>query len=116
MIQALDFGEDIADLRPGKDDGQFELGIGADQLQFVRPLALKSFLPEELESADELSGRLASDLLDRLEVDAVLAHLLEGDQLGRAVVVLAELADTGVVGLFGAWADGQELKVIGEGF
>jgi hypothetical protein len=52
---------------------------------------------------------LASDLLDRLEVDAVLAHLLEGDQLGRAVVVLAELADTGVVGLFGAWADGQEL-------
>ena len=109
VIQALDFGEDIADLRPGKDDGQFELGIGADQLQFVRPRALKSFLPEELESADELSGRLASDLLDGLEVDAVLAHLLEGDQLGRAVVVLAELADTGVVGLFGARADGQEL-------
>jgi len=49
-------------------------------------------------------------------MNAVLADLFEGDQLGRTVVVLAELADTGVVGLFGAGADGQEFEVIGEGF
>jgi hypothetical protein len=59
---------------------------------------------------------LTSDLFDGLEVDAVLADFFEGDQLGRTVVVLAELADTGEVGLFGARADGQELQVIGEGF
>ena len=45
-----------------------------------------------------------------------LANLLEGNQLGRTVVMLAELADTGEVGLFGAGADGQELQIIAEGF
>ncbi len=60
---------------------------------------------------------MASHLLDRLKVDAVLADLLEGDQVGRApLVVFAELADTGEVGLFGAWADGQEFQIISEGF
>jgi hypothetical protein len=49
-------------------------------------------------------------------VDTVLADLLNGDPFGSAVVILAELADTGVIGLFGAGADGQELEVIGEGF
>ena len=64
-----------------------------------------------------MGGRLASDLLDRLEMEAVLADLLQGDQVGRApLVVLAELADTGEVGRFGAWADGQELPIIGKGF
>jgi hypothetical protein len=68
----------------------------------VRPIPVllatgaEGLLPKELESTDELGGRWASDLLDRLEVDAVLADLLEGDQVGRApLVVLAELADTG---------------------
>ena len=49
-------------------------------------------------------------------MDAVLAELLGGDQVGGLVEVLAELADTGLVGLFGAGADGQELQIIGEGF
>jgi hypothetical protein len=49
-----------------------------------------------------------------LEVDAVLANLLGTDQLGGFIVELTELADTGVVSLFGARADGQELQVIGE--
>ena len=30
MIKALDFGENIADLRSGENDRQFELGISAD--------------------------------------------------------------------------------------
>ena len=51
-----------------------------------------------------------------LEMDAVLAELLGGDQVGGFAVELAELAEAGVVGLFGAGADGQELQVIGEGF
>jgi hypothetical protein len=49
-------------------------------------------------------------------MDAVLADLFEGNQLGRAVVMLAELTDTGVVSLFGARANGQELQIITEGF
>jgi len=116
MIKALDLGKDAADLGRRKHHRQFEFGIGPDQLQFVWPRAFQRLFPEELEGADELGGRLASDLFDRLEVDAVLTHLLKGDQLGRALVVLAELADTGIVGLFGARADRQELEVIGEGF
>ena len=82
----------------------------------MRPLAFERLFPEELESTDELGSRLTGDLLNRLEVDAVLADLLEGDQLGRTVIVLAELTNTSEVGLFGAWADGQKLQVIGEGF
>ena len=80
------------------------------------PLALKRFFPEEFERADELGGGLACDLLDRLEMNAVLPDLLEGDQLGRAVKILADVADTGVIGLFGAGTNGQKLQVIAEGF
>jgi hypothetical protein len=76
MIKALHFSEDLANLGSGKDDRQFELGIGADQFKFVRPLALEGFFPEELECADELGGSLAGDFLDRLEMDAVLADRL----------------------------------------
>ena len=116
MIEALDFGEDVTDLGTREHHGKFELGIGANQTHLVGPFPLKSLLPEELEGADKLSGGLAGDLLNALEVDAVLAHLLGGDQLGRTVVVLAELADASVVGLFGAGTDRQKLEVIGESF
>ena len=51
----------------------------------------------------------------RLEMDAVLANVFGRKQLRGLVVELAELAEAGVVGLLGAWADGQELQVIGEG-
>ena len=93
------------------------MGIGAGQFQFVRPLALESLFPEKFDRADGLGGSLAGDLLDGFEVNAVLADLFSREQLGRSVIVkLAELADTSVVSLFGAWADGQEFEVIGEGF
>jgi len=58
---------------------------------------------------------LAGDFLVRLEMDAVLANVFGRKQLRGLVVELAELAEAGVVGLLGAWADGQELQVIGEG-
>jgi hypothetical protein len=35
-------------------------------------------------------------------MNAILANLLGRDQLGRFVVELAELADAGVIGFFGA--------------
>jgi hypothetical protein len=116
MIELPRIAEDAPDFGCGEDNGQFELGIGADQFEFVRPGAVESLFPEELECANELGGGLAGDFLDGLEVNAVLADLFEVDQFGRAVVVLAELADAGVVGLFGAGADGQKFEVIGEGF
>ena len=97
-------------------DGQFELGIGARQLQFVRPDAIESFFPEEFYGADGLRARLAGDLLVGLEMDAILADVLGREQIGGFAVKLAELPDAGVIGLLGAWAHGQELQVIGEGF
>jgi hypothetical protein len=68
-----------------------------------------------LEGADDLGGGLAGEVLFRFEVEAVLAELLGRDQVGGFAVVFAQLADAGVVGLFGAGADGHEGQVIGEG-
>jgi hypothetical protein len=48
------------------------------------------------------------------EMDEVLANLLGADELGRAIIILAELAHAGQVGLDGARADGQEGQIIGE--
>jgi hypothetical protein len=49
-------------------------------------------------------------------MDAVLAEVFGREQLRGSAVVLAELANTSVVSLFGARADGQQLQIIGEGF
>ena len=116
MIQGGNSGEDAAHLGSGEDDGEFELGIGASQFQFVRPVTVQSFLPKQLDGADGLSAGLAGDVLMALEMDAVLANLLGADQLGRFAIELTELAEAGVIGLFGARADGQKFQVIGEGF
>ena len=78
------------------------LGIGADQGQFVRPGPAQGFLPKQFEGANGLGGRLPGDLLDGLEVNTVLPELLGGDEVGGFAVVLAELADTGVIGFDGA--------------
>ena len=51
-----------------------------------------------------------------LEMDTILPDVLRGDQIGRLAVILAQLAEAGVVGLFRAGADGQEFEIIGEGF
>jgi hypothetical protein len=115
MVQPRNLGENTADFLGRENHRQLELGIGADQFQLLGPGAFESLFPEELESADELGGGLAGHLLDGLQVDAVLADLLEIDQFGRAVVVFTDLANTGQVSLLGARTDGQELKVVGEG-
>jgi hypothetical protein len=49
-------------------------------------------------------------------MNAVLAEILGREQVGGFAVKLTELADTGVIGLLRAWADGQELQIIGVGF
>lgn len=115
MIQRGDFGQNAAHFGGRKHDGQFELGIGAGQLEFVGPDTFEGLLPEELEGTDDLGGSLAGDFLCGLEMDAVLAELLGGNQLGRFGVELTELAQAGEVGLFGAGADGEEFEVVDEG-
>jgi hypothetical protein len=49
-------------------------------------------------------------------MDAILANVLGAELVGGFAVKLTELTDAGVVGLFGARADGQKFEVIGEGF
>jgi hypothetical protein len=114
MIEGGHGGEDAAGLGGGEDDGKFELGIGADQIQFGGPGALEGFLPEQLEGADDLGAGLAGNLFDGLEMDAVLAELLGGDELGGFGTKLGELAEAGEIGLFGARGDGEEGEVVGE--
>lgn len=82
MIQERHVDEDLAHFSGREDDREFELRIGADQFDFVGPDAFESFLPEDFEGADGLGGSLAGNLLNRLEMDAILADLLGGDQLG----------------------------------
>jgi len=115
LIQEGDARQHPARLGGREDDGQFELSIGANEFDLGGPGTAESFLPEELDGAEGLGGSLAGDLLDRLEMDEVLAQLLRGDLIGRLAEELAELADTGAVGLFSAGTDGQELQVFGEG-
>ena len=116
VIERRHGGQDAAHLAGREDHRQLELRVGAGQLHFHGPGAAERFFPEDLEGADGLGAGLAGDLFVLLEVDAVLAELLRRDQVGGFVVVLAELAEAGAVGLFGAGTDGQELQVIGEGF
>ena len=80
----------------------------------MRPQAFERFLPEEFESANDLGAGLAGDFFDRLEVDAILAELFGGDQVGGFGVKLTELAKAGGVGLFRARRDRQEGEVGGE--
>jgi hypothetical protein len=114
MIQRGNVGQDVAHFGGGEDDGQFELRIGANQFQFVRPDPVEGFFPEQFDGADGLGAGLAGDLLVALEMDAVLANLLGTDQLGGFAVELTELADAGVVSRFGARADGQKFEIVGE--
>jgi hypothetical protein len=115
MVPGRHLGQNAAHFGGRKHDRQFELGIGAGQLEFVGPDAFEGLFPEELEGADDLGGSLAGDFLCGLEMDAVLAELLGGNQIGRFGIELTELPEAGKVGLFGAGADGEELEVIGEG-
>lgn len=116
MVEQGNLGQDAANLAGGKHHGEFELGVGAGQFQLVRPGTVESFLPEELDGANGLGAGLPGDLLVRLEVNAVLADVLWSKEIGRLIVELADLAETGEIGLLGAGTDGQELKVVAEGF
>ena len=49
LVQGRHGGQNTAHLGGGKHDGEFKLGIGADQLEFVRPDAVEGFFPEELD-------------------------------------------------------------------
>jgi hypothetical protein len=115
MIQEGNAPQHPARLRGRKDDGQLELSIGAYEFDLGGPGTAESFLPEEFDGAERLGGSLTGDLLDGLEMDEVLAELLGADLIGGGGEELTELADAGVVSLFGAGADGQQLQVLGEG-
>jgi len=108
-------GEHAADFRGREHHRQFELGVGPDQLQLIGPDAVEGFFPEELEGANDLGAGLAGDPFVGLEMDAILAELLGGDQLRRPDIMLAELTDTGQISLLGARTEWQEREVIGEG-
>jgi hypothetical protein len=115
MIQGAHRGEHPAHFGGGEDYGEFELRVGPNQFQFVRPLAFEGFLPEDLDGADGLRAGLAGDLLVDFEMDAILTNLLGRDQVRGFANKLAELSDTGVVGLFGTGTNRQQFEVIGEG-
>lgn len=115
LIEGAHALEEAAHLGGRENDGQFELGISADQCHLGRPGTAQGFLPEQLEGAEGLGGSLPGDPLDGLEMNEVLAELLGTDLIGRTIEVLAQLPDTGEVGLLGAGPDGQQLQVVGEG-
>jgi hypothetical protein len=116
LIQRGNVGQDATRFSGREHDGQFELRIGANQFQFVGPDSFERLFPEEFDGADGLGAGLAGDFLVALEMDAILADVFGREPVGGFVIELTELADAGVVSLFGARADGQELQVIGEGF
>ena len=82
MIQGFDRRQNPAHFAGSEDHGQFELGLSADQDQFVGRLAAEGFFPKELDRAEGLGGGLVGDFLDRLEVNEVLADLFGGKEAG----------------------------------
>ncbi len=115
VIQGGHAGQNTAHLGRREHDREFELRIGARQLEFMRPGTVERFFPEQFDRADRLRAGLAGDFLDALEVNAILADVLGLEQVGGAVVKLTELAETGIVSRLRAWADGQQLEIIGVG-
>jgi len=114
MVEGFDAAQDLTDLGGGEDDGEFELGSGASELEFGGPGTLEGFLPEELDGAEGLGGGLAGKTALGLEVEEVLAEFLGRDEVRRFGVVLAELAEAGPVTFLGAGQEGQETQVVGE--
>ena len=95
-------------------DGQLELRIGSDQLDFGRPGLAESFFPEELDGADGLSGSLASQFLLGFEIEEVPPEFFRGDQVGRFAVKLAEFANASPVAQDGAFGQRQQAQVVEE--
>ena len=108
MIEGLHAAQDIAHLDGGEDDGEFELGGGAGELQFGGPETLEGFFPEQFDGAEGLGGRLAGEAAVGLEMEEVLAEFLGRDEVGRLGVALTELTDAGPVAFLGAGQEGEE--------
>lgn len=102
MAGKLDVIEQESDFLGGKDDREFEVGSRPDDRQLVRPRPTKSQLPEDFDGTEGLVGGGVSELFDRLEVNEVRLNLWEGEQIGSAIKVLAELTNTSEIGLLGA--------------
>ena len=102
MARKLDVIEQESGFLTGENDREFEMGSGLNDSQLVRPLPTKSQLPEDFDGAEGLVGGGVSELFDRLEVNEVSLNLLEGEEIGSAVEVFAELTDTSQIGLLGA--------------
>jgi hypothetical protein len=114
VIQERDVAEDFTDFLGGEDDGEFELGIGADQFDLGGPGPAEGFFPEEFDGADGLGGGLAGEFLFGLEMEEVMAQFLRGDHLGGFMEELAEFADAGPITEDGALGQGQETQVVEE--
>lgn len=112
MIQGGHRRENFANFDGGEDDRQFELRIGADQLDFGGPDLLEGFFPEEFDRAESLRGSLAGDFFDGLEVDEILAEFFDGNQLGGFLVELAELTHARQVRGDGPGAEGHEEQIV----
>ena len=82
MIEGGHVAEDAAHLGSGENDRQFELRVGAGEGHLGGPGPAEGLLPKELDRAQRLGGRLPGDLLDRLEMEKVLAELLGADLIG----------------------------------
>jgi hypothetical protein len=114
MIKSFDLGQNFAHFLGGENDGQFELRIGPDQLDFGGPGLAESFFPEKFDGANILSGSLARDFLFRFEMEEVLAEFFGRDQVGRFAKELAELAQARPVAQDGAFGQGQQTQVVEE--
>jgi hypothetical protein len=114
MIEGEDGGEDLAHLGGREDDGELELGGGADQFDLGRPGTAEGLLPEHLDGTDGLGRGGTGEATLSFEVEEVLAQFLGGDLLGSLVEVLGEVANTGQVADLGARLEREEPQVLGE--
>ena len=114
LIERGDLRENRAHLSRREDDREFELAIGADELDFGGPRLPERLFPEELDRAERLRGGLAGHLLLGLEMEEVLAEFFGRDALGRLGEELAELADAGPVAQDAAFRQREKAEIVEE--
>ena len=114
MIEGFDLGQNLAHFLGGENDGQFELRIGPDQLDFGRPGLAEGFFPEKFDGANILSGSLARDFLLGFEMEEVEAQFLRSDQIRGLAIKLAEFADACPVAQDGAFGQREQTQIVEE--
>lgn len=104
--------ENAVDFIAGKNDGEFLLALGADEVEQV-PLLRERLFEEELDAAQGDGEAGTGVVFYVCEVEEVGAQILFGEKVGRLVEVGGECPDGMQVRLLGPCGEAPKLHILG---